>query len=137
MARPRTPTNVLDARGAFKKDPQRGRARAGEPEPNGPIGEPPERLNDSQRDAWAEIVGTAHDGVLCRADRLSVEMAACLLAEFWADPVAFPSGRLARLEGLLGKFGMTPSDRSKVGVPGGKQKTNAFAALLKGAKKVK
>jgi hypothetical protein len=38
MARPRTPTNVLEIRGAFKKHPERKRE---DPEPAGELGEPP------------------------------------------------------------------------------------------------
>jgi hypothetical protein len=44
MSRPRTPTAVLELRGAFKEHPERARERAGEPRPTEPLGEPPKRL---------------------------------------------------------------------------------------------
>lgn len=41
MARPRKPGNVLELKGAFKRNPARGKARENEPKPNGEIGDPP------------------------------------------------------------------------------------------------
>ena len=43
MSRPRTPTNILELRGALKKDPQRRKLRANEPKPETAIGLPPDR----------------------------------------------------------------------------------------------
>ena len=50
-------------------------------EPNGsdPIGLPPERLNNAQKQLFNEIVSISDHGVLLRADTLAVEMAARLL----------------------------------------------------------
>lgn len=62
MARPRTPTNVLKLRGAFKKDPARGREREDEPIVTEPLGEPPEDWNDWQLKAWANIVSWGAEG---------------------------------------------------------------------------
>ena len=67
--------------------------------------------------------------MLTDSDRLSLELAANLLAQFRADPVEFPAARLVRLEALLGKFGMTPADRSKVGGKKEAPKGNPFADL--------
>lgn len=127
MGRPRTPSNILDARGAFDKNPNR--RRVDEPEPNGDIGEPPERLTEDQRAAWSEIVSTCANGVLCQSDRIAVEVAAVLLAMFRADPSGIPGAKLARLDSLMARFGMTPSDRSKVSAPKAKA-VNPFAALV-------
>jgi hypothetical protein len=41
MGRPRTPTTILKALGAFKKDPQREREREGEPVGSGKLGRAP------------------------------------------------------------------------------------------------
>lgn len=41
MGRPRTPTKILKALGAFEKDPQREREREGEPEGTGKLGKAP------------------------------------------------------------------------------------------------
>jgi hypothetical protein len=132
MARPRTPTNILEMRGAFKKDPQR--ARDDEPEAAGAVGDPPERFNDGQRAAWNDIVKTCHKGVLCAADGLAVEIAAILLDQFRTNPIDIPAARIARLDSLLARFGMTPSDRSKVTVPKDGPK-NPFADVLGKGKK--
>lgn len=114
MARPRTPTEVLDMRGAFKNHPQRKQERANEPIVTSPIGEPPNDFTEAELKAWHDITGTAPKGVLTSADTLAVENASRLLAAERAGMNSDSQGR--RLDALLGKFGMTPSDRSKVSV---------------------
>ena len=128
MSRPRTPTNILELRGAFKKDPQRRKLRANEPKPETAIGLPPDRLDVQDRAAWDEIVSHCCPGVLTGSDRLTVELAARLLAELWDEGRSFHNAKLARLQSLLASFGMTPSDRSKVSVPP-KEAVNPFAQL--------
>ena len=125
MSRPRTPTAVLDARGAFKKDPQR--KREGEPVVKDPIGSPPEELTPEQLKGWQMFVERAPMGVLTSADWPAVYMASILWAGFMADP-DFPAGKLSRLEALMGKFGLTPSDRAKLNIPKPKEE-NPFAQL--------
>lgn len=126
MGRPRTPTNVLDARGAFKKNPQRRRQDA---EAAGELSGAPAHLTGGALQAWEEITRSAPRDVLTESDRLALELAAQLLAQFRADPVEFPAAKLVRLEALLGKFGMTPADRAKVGGKKEAPKGNAFADL--------
>lgn len=126
MARPRTPTNVLDARGSFKKHPERKRQDA---ETSGPLGAAPDHISGGVLDAWNEITGSAPREVLTGSDRISIELAANLLSQFRIDPTEFPAAKLVRLEALLGKFGMTPADRAKVGGKKQEPKGNAFADL--------
>ena len=126
MARPRTPTNVLDARGAFKANPQRKRQDA---ETAGELTDPPLHLTGATLGAWHEIVACAPRDVITESDRLSLELMASLLAEFRLSPVDFTAAKLVRLEALLGKFGMTPADRAKVGGKVEKPKGNPFADL--------
>lgn len=114
MGRPRTPTNVLDMRGAFKKNPQRLRERENEPTVVDPLEDPPKTFTGDQLQAWNDIVRTAPKGVLTAADSVAVESAARLLALERIGKASDSQGR--RLDALLGKFGMTPSDRSKVSV---------------------
>ena len=111
MARPRQPTALHEAKGTYRAHPER--RRPAEPQSAGPLGAAPERLDEAQRAAWDEIVATAHPGVLGRADRLAVELAARLLAELWRSAEVKP-GLAARLEACLGRLGMTPADRSRV-----------------------
>lgn len=126
MARPRTPTNVLEMRGAFKKNPQRLKDRADEPLVLEPIGDPPATFTGDQLQAWNDIIGSAPGGVLTLADRLAVEGAARLLALDRIGKASDSQGRL--LYALLGKFGMTPSDRSKVSAQK-KAPSNPFSNL--------
>lgn len=127
MARPRTPTKVLDARGAFKKDPQR--KREGEPEVKEPVGSVPKYFDDMQKAAWKQITTQAPMGVLTEADTMAVEMASILLAEMRTDWDSFTVGKIGRLQALLGQFGMTPADRARLNI--GKPKdANPFDDLL-------
>lgn len=114
MARPRTPTKLLDARGAFRKHPER--RRDGEPEVKNALGAAPYMLNEQEMACWNEIVSYAPVGVLTEADRHAVELAACLLAEFRADRAGFAAGKMGRLQSMLGQFGMNPADRSRLNI---------------------
>ena len=128
MSRPRLPTKVLELRGSFKHDPQRRRAREGEPEPTGVLGAPPDHLGESERARWNEVRKWCP--WLTVADRYVVERVARLMTLDRANQAT--SAQAKQLDLLLGRLGMTPSDRSKVKVPGerpGKKKPNAFKAL--------
>jgi hypothetical protein len=114
MARPRTPTNVLELRGSLKKHPDRARERENEPDATDEIGDPPDWFSPEQDACWREIVSLAHPGTLSQADRLIVEHGAHLLAELRAEQWKVHPTLLIRWEGFLAKLGMTPSDRSKV-----------------------
>lgn len=127
MARPRTPTKVLDARGAFKRHPER--KRGGEPEVRDPLGAPPEDLSPAELRWWHEFAARAPVGVLTAADWPILLMASKLMAEFMFDSTAMNAGRLGRLQSLLGTFGMTPSDRAKLSIPKARDDDNPYAAL--------
>lgn len=131
MSRPRTPTNVLDMRGAFKTHPERAAARANEPVVVDPVGEPPARCPADIAEAWRELAGQAPAGVLTAADRVALEMAALLLVKFRASPLTFTAAEFGRLQSILASFGMTPADRSRVGVANKPASTNPFEALKK------
>ncbi len=113
MARPRTPTAVLEMRGAFKVHP--GRRRPDEPKPTGELGDPPPSLGEAARAAWGEIVGMAPPGVLTSADRWAVEIAASLMADFRKGDM-LPAG-VGHLRGMLGRMGLTPADRAGLSIP--------------------
>lgn len=116
MARPRKPSNILELNGAFKRNPSRGRARENEPVPIGEIGDPPDHMPSNVAECWREIVGFAHPGVLCKADRLIVEHAARILSSLRADQWRGNPALLNRFEVVLGKLGMSPADRSRVSI---------------------
>lgn len=126
MPRPRTPTATLELRGSFDKNPQRRRGK--EPQPDGEIGEPPERMTNLQAQAWAEIVENCASGVLTNMDRLTLELICMSLAECW-DGTANSTDR-DRVFRQLGKLGMTPSERAVLAVAAPKlDRNNPFARL--------
>jgi len=129
MSRPRLPADTLAARGAFNNRPGRAAEREGEPVPTEGIGDPPDRLPEPVRAAWAEIVASCHEGVLARPDRLAVEVAATLLAELRENPAGFKTSRLTVLQNLLSKFGMTPADRQRVRATPPKQASRPLTGL--------
>lgn len=110
VARPRTPTNVLRLRGAFRRNPQRARR---DPEPAGELGEPPAHLTELELACWRELVAMSAPGVLTAGDRWMVEIAARLMAEYRSG-AEFRPARLTRLHSALAALGLSPSDRSKV-----------------------
>jgi len=117
---------MLELRTAFKKHPERARKDA---ETVGELTAPPSHVTGTVLQAWAEIAQYAPNGVLTDSDRLSLEVAAHLLSQFRADPIDMPAAKLARLEAMLGKFGMSPADRAKVSVAPDAPKGNPFADL--------
>lgn len=131
MARPRKPTSILHLTGSLQKNPSRLKARTGEPQELGELGEPPDRLTALQAKAWREIGDNAAYGVLTKADRHSLEVAAVLLAEFWKNGAEMKGTHISMLNTLLSKMGMNPSDRSRVSVTEPK-KVNPFAKFKTG-----
>jgi hypothetical protein len=116
MSRPKTATAVLEARGAFAKHPER--KRENEPDTGRGIGPAPVHFTSEQGQAWDEIVSICAPGVFQSSDRLVVEAIAVELTIFRANPKRYGTSALALLTNLLGRCGMTPSDRSKVVVRG-------------------
>ncbi len=117
MARPLTPTSIMELKNAFKKNPQRKRESA--PEPRAVfIPDPPKHLTDTQRNTWCEIVKIVPEGVLADADAIHVELCACLLSEFRVSKGTMDTTRITRLEALLGKLGLNPSARAGMSIKG-------------------
>lgn len=110
MARPRTPTAVLELTGAFEKNPQRKRDAG--PTSTSPLGEPPTYFNTGEAVCWYELAQDTPPGVLTGSDRWTVEAACRLMAKFRADWLT--GAEFGQLNGLLSKMGKTPSDRSKI-----------------------
>jgi hypothetical protein len=113
MARPRTPTAVLELRGAFKRNPNRKKERQTEPIVTTPLPEPPGYLTADTTAAWQEM--RERGWWLTSADRFLVEIAATLLARYRGDSVK--SGDVSQLIGLLGKIGFSPKERGSLNLP--------------------
>lgn len=112
MPKPRTPSAVLEARGAFDKDPARRREdfEAGAFNPAAP-----DYFSDAQRAVWDEIVAALPSSVLQATDRIAVELAARQVACFRVTPdTDVTAAQLAQIRTALAVLGMTPADRSRV-----------------------
>ena len=125
MGRPRTPTALLELRGSFKHDPKRKSQRIGEPKPSGPLGEAPPSFTPALIEIWLELIELAPTGVLGNADRWITELTCQLMLKFRTvgliPGVGMTGAELNLLVSCLGRMGMTPSDRSKVGIPTNKE----------------
>src|ERR1017187_10224466 len=120
MARPRKPTAELERKGAFKHDPQRRTARANEPIPTGELGDPPYHLRIAEKRVWSELAALAPPGVMKNSDRLLLEITCGLMAKLRdRNPMrgGLKAAELSLLIQCLGRMGLTPSDRSKIGIP--------------------
>src|SRR6266481_1181085 len=113
MPRPRTPTAKLIAKGSFLRHPERKRARAAEPKPIGRLGEPPRLFKGARKTIWLELSELIPPGVAANCDRWVVELLVCLMQKFRSGRAK--SSEAKQIESLLGKLGMTPADRSRVG----------------------
>lgn len=124
MSRPRTPTKVLKMRGAFERNPKRGKEREHEPQVDGPLGDPPETFDEAQRARWVEIASWCP--WLTVADRPAVE----LVCRLWVTMRAgqFKAADYVGLMNCLGRLGMTPVDRSKVRMPSAKDDKKSLLA---------
>lgn len=129
MPRQRTPTNVLDLRGAFKEHPNR--ARPAEPKAEGELGPAPDYLDDEHRTAWVELIAIMPAGVGKSADRPAFE-ALVRYRVMQRNGLLLAPPLVAQFRLLLGAFAMTPADRSKVSVPAAPAE-NPFGALRKPA----
>lgn len=131
MGRMRIPSNILELRGAFDKNPQRRRQ---EPQVDAELGPPPDHFDDARRAAWAEVVDMAPEGVLTKADRIAIEMLADLMVRYRAsmtpDGDKFTSADRRDLMALLARFGMTAADRSRVAAPKEKEETGDLFDFL-------
>jgi hypothetical protein len=119
----RKPSNVLDAKGAFKHDPNRKRVDV---EGVGAMPDPPETLNDLERELWFEIIKMIPPGVATGSDALQVE----ITARYWAKLRNTLTGdltaaQIAQMASLCSALGMTPQGRTKI-PQAGKQKKNSF-----------
>jgi hypothetical protein len=127
MARPRKPTAVLELTGAFRKDPQRKKARASEPVPTGVIGIPPVHFDAIHAAVWYEVISMIPAGVLTGADRIMVELTCSLICGLRNG--TSERGDKALLKGCLASMGMTPAERSKISVPKKPEEVDDIGAL--------
>lgn len=124
MARHKLPLQIARLTGAAAANPQRYRDIP--PVAEGELGDPPEHLSVGAAAVWREIASTAPAGVLATADRVAVELAANLVAEYREAPREFLASRIAQMTGLLARLGMTPIDRQRLAVAPAAPAENPF-----------
>lgn len=112
MGRNRTPTAILERRGAFSSHKNRRDARAGEPVVTKRLGGPPKTCTEEQKKLWREYAKMVPAGVATYADRWAVEIVVSVMAKFRAGTIS--GVETAQLMSLLSRFGLTPADRSRV-----------------------
>jgi phage terminase small subunit len=113
MARPRTPTALLELRGAFKNHPSRLKERKNEPIVTARLPPPPSYLTSAVSETWREM---AKEGFwLTSADQFLTEIAATYMARYRVDELK--SGDISLLIGLLSKVGFSPKDRARLNLP--------------------
>lgn len=114
MGAQRKTTAELERKGAFDKNPARGRDRAAEPVPIGELGPPPESfLRDSKLlEAWNELLEETKDILLTNADRGHFEMTARLRVR--CRSYRAKTGDFAQLNKYQSQLGLNPASRSLV-----------------------
>lgn len=115
MPRPQKPTLVKDITGAHKKNPKR--RPKNEVRPRAGIGPAPSSPPSDFAAVWDELVGMICPGVAGNSDRLALEILAHLVCEFRRSPLEMTGAKLARIEALMSRFGLTPVDRQKIKAP--------------------
>ncbi len=103
-----------EASGSFVVHPERKAERALEPKPTGVLGSPPARLNAEEIEMWHEIAAVLPPGVAKNSDRHNFEMMVCLFVGFVHRRLS--ASEMNLLTGHLARFGMNPSDRSRLTV---------------------
>jgi len=88
-----------------------------------------------QSDTWDYLVSVMFAGVLKISDRPTMEMMTVLFYRFrhgdYEENSVCPAlngVELSRLDSLMGRYGMTPSDRTKIVVPK-QEKKNVFEGM--------
>jgi hypothetical protein len=108
------PTAQLALSGTLKDHPARYADRKNEPTPTGPLGYAPDYFDDARRKVWNELKTQIFPGSTGSSDRVAFEMLCELVVSMRAGTATdLESNRLLK---LLGCFGMTPVDRSKIQV---------------------
>ena len=126
MGAPKKPSALKAVQGTDKRN--KTRMNPNEPTPVRGIGPAHSSLTEYEQGVWDEIVGISYAGVLGEADRLALEMMCRLVAEMRLNYEEFTAAKLTQLSNLCGRFGMTPSDRTKIVIPK-KENKNPFEGM--------
>jgi len=122
----RKPQALRELNGTAKDHPDR--QNPDQPIPTRGIGPAHKILSEYESEIWDEIVGISYPGVLGEADRIALEMMCRLVAEMRTNFDDMTAAKITQLSGLVGRFGMTPSDRTKIVIPK-KENYNPFEGM--------
>jgi phage terminase small subunit len=114
MANHKQARELAALKGATRRHPERYRDEV--PKSGYALGDVPAHMTAEAQTAWLEIETYSLLGVLTGSDRFILEIACELLADFRAAPKAFKVGKFSQLISCLGRLGLTPSDRQRLGV---------------------
>lgn len=118
MARPRKPSAILDALGAFEHDPNR--KRQGEPSADGAAAKP-KYLKGMAAKIWDEFAPKlAKMGTIKNVDGPGLATWCCLEAEFQKDPSRMTASRITQKRAYEERFGMSAGARAKMSIDSGK-----------------
>lgn len=120
------PREVAKLKGADKVHPERYRKEV--PKHETPLGSMPAHLTEKAKAVWFELEAYALPGVLTASDRLVMETLAELVSEFRVCPAEFPTARIQAMLSCMGRLGMSPADRQKLGTEKAKE-ANPFDAF--------
>lgn len=126
MPRHTQPREVAELKGATRKHPERYRKTP--PAVDMPLGNAPDYFTADQKGVWFELETYAPRGVLTGADRVAMELLSVLLDEFRKNPVDIRVAKIGQMVSCLGRLGMTPADRQKLGTEKPKEE-NPFDAF--------
>ena len=113
MGRNHTPPAILDAKGSFIHNPQL--KRPNEPKTSRPLGPPPKWLSPEEKVVWRDAAKQVLPGVAFNSDRNTFELLVRLITKMRAGQMD-RSSDMCQMVSLSARFGMTPSDRTKVSV---------------------
>jgi len=126
MGAPKKPSALKAVQGTDKRN--KDRMNPNEPVPVRGIGPCHDSLSEYEAEVWDEVVGISYAGVLGEADRIALEMMCRLIAEMRLNFKDMTAAKITQLSQLLGRFGMTPSDRTKIVIPK-KENANPFGDM--------
>lgn len=117
MARPRTPTSMLELSGSADRNAARmeRQGRGTEPKPVPTLGDAPATLTENQQAIWHELTDQIPPSVATKADRMVVEICVRMIERMRLGTAR--SADYATLLRGLSQLGLTPADRSKIHVP--------------------
>lgn len=127
MPKPRKSTAILEASGAFDKNPQRAENRGVDAVNNQPVRACPEYFNEKERQCYAQILEDAAPGALKKSDSLYVENFARLQA-LMRSGIELTAALLAQSLAYTDRLGMNPKARPNVQLEKSKA-GNAFTTI--------